>query len=104
MCVAWPPAPRACMRCKPSPPIDFLNQKIKQVIAMPINLQIHLDNRPAGEATASNFRLVTSETPALTEGQVLVRHHYLSLDPYMRGRMNDAKSYTAPQALHEVMG
>ncbi|HSO44054.1 MAG TPA: NADP-dependent oxidoreductase [Rhodoferax sp.] len=71
---------------------------------MPINLQIHLDNRPAGEAAASNFKLVTTETPALVDGQVLVRHHYLSLDPYMRGRMNDAKSYTPPQALHEVMG
>ena len=70
---------------------------------MPINLQIHLDNRPAGEAAASNFKLVSTETPALVDGQVLVRHHYLSLDPYMRGRMNDAKSYTAPQALHEVM-
>jgi len=71
---------------------------------MPTNLQIHLDNRPAGEATADNFKLVTSQTPALADGQVLVRHHYLSLDPYMRGRMNDTKSYTAPQALHEVMG
>ena len=71
---------------------------------MPINLQVHLDNRPAGEAVASNFKLVRSETPALTDGQVLVRHHFLSLDPYMRGRMNDTKSYTAPQALHEVMG
>ena len=71
---------------------------------MPINLQVHLDNRPAGEAVASNFKLVTSETPALADGQVLVCHHFLSLDPYMRGRMNDAKSYTAPQALHEVMG
>ncbi|MCF8160477.1 MAG: NADP-dependent oxidoreductase [Polaromonas sp.] len=70
---------------------------------MPINLQIHLDNRPAGEAAASNFKLVSTETPALAPGQVLVRHHYLSLDPYMRGRMNDAKSYTAPQPLHEVM-
>jgi len=40
---------------------------------------------------------------SLQEGQVLVRHHYLSLDPYMRGRMNDSKSYAAPQALGEVM-
>jgi NADPH-dependent curcumin reductase len=70
---------------------------------MPQNKQILLDNRPQGEATASNFKLVTSETPALQEGQVLVRHHFLSLDPYMRGRMNDAKSYAAPQALGQVM-
>ena len=71
---------------------------------MPTNQQIHLVSRPSGEALASNFKLIVSETPALQDGQVLVRHHFLSLDPYMRGRMNDAKSYTAPQALNEVMG
>jgi NADPH-dependent curcumin reductase CurA len=70
---------------------------------MPTNKQILLDNRPQGEAIASNFKLVTSDTPALQEGQVLVRNHYLSLDPYMRGRMNDAKSYAAPQPLGQVM-
>jgi NADPH-dependent curcumin reductase len=70
---------------------------------MPQNKQILLDNRPQGEASASNFKLVTSDTPALADGQVLVRHHYLSLDPYMRGRMNDAKSYAAPQPLGKVM-
>jgi NADPH-dependent curcumin reductase CurA len=70
---------------------------------MPQNKQILLDNRPKGEASASNFKLVTTETPALQDGQVLVRHHYLSLDPYMRGRMNDAKSYAAPQPLGQVM-
>jgi NADPH-dependent curcumin reductase len=70
---------------------------------MPQNKQIILDNRPQGEATASNFKLVTTETPALQDGQVLVRQHFLSLDPYMRGRMNDAKSYAAPQPLGQVM-
>ena len=70
---------------------------------MPTNRQIVLDNRPAGEATASNFRLISSDTPALQDGQVLVRHHYLSLDPYMRGRMNESKSYAEPQPLGEVM-
>jgi NADPH-dependent curcumin reductase CurA len=70
---------------------------------MPANKQILLDNRPQGEATASNFKLVESQTPPLKEGEVLVRHHYLSLDPYMRGRMNDAKSYAAPQPLGQVM-
>ena len=70
---------------------------------MPTNTQILLDNRPQGEASVSNFKLVSNPTPALQEGQVLVRHHFLSLDPYMRGRMNDAKSYAAPQALGEVM-
>jgi NADPH-dependent curcumin reductase CurA len=70
---------------------------------MPSNRQILLDNRPEGEATTGNFKLVTVQTPALQDGQVLVRHHYLSLDPYMRGRMNDSKSYAQPQPLGEVM-
>ncbi len=71
---------------------------------MPQNKQIHLDNRPEGEASASNFKLVTGETPPLQDDEVLVRHHFLSLDPYMRGRMNDSKSYAQPQALGQVMG
>jgi NADPH-dependent curcumin reductase CurA len=70
---------------------------------MPFNHQILLDNRPQGAASAGNFKLVSSPTPDLQDGQVLVRHHFLSLDPYMRGRMNDSKSYAAPQALGEVM-
>jgi NADPH-dependent curcumin reductase CurA len=70
---------------------------------MPQNRQFLLDSRPQGEARASNFKLVTSETPPLKDGEVLVRHHFLSLDPYMRGRMNDAKSYAAPQPLGQVM-
>ncbi|MES2400938.1 MAG: NADP-dependent oxidoreductase [Pseudomonadota bacterium] len=71
---------------------------------MPKNLQILLDNRPTGEASTTNFKLTSSETPELQDGQVLVKHHYLSLDPYMRGRMNDSKSYAVPQALGQVMG
>ncbi|MCT8173366.1 NADP-dependent oxidoreductase [Variovorax sp. Varisp41] len=70
---------------------------------MPTNKQQILDNRPEGEAVASNFKLVTAQTPALQDNQVLVRHHYMSLDPYMRGRMNDAKSYAQPQPLGQVM-
>ncbi|MEI6759880.1 MAG: NADP-dependent oxidoreductase [Betaproteobacteria bacterium] len=71
---------------------------------MPQNIQIHLDNRPVGEAQTNNFKRVVAETAPLQDGQVLVRHHYLSLDPYMRGRMNDAKSYAQPQALGQTMG
>ncbi len=70
------------------------------------NQQILLDNRPEGEAVASNFKLVSTPVPSqneLKDGQVVVRHHYLSLDPYMRGRMNDSKSYADPQPLGEVM-
>ena len=67
------------------------------------NQQIVLASRPAGEPTVDNFRLVETSVPALADGQVLVRHHYLSLDPYMRGRMNDGKSYAQPQPLDAVM-
>ena len=70
---------------------------------MPRNQQIVLDNRPHGEAVASNFKLVAVDTPELKDGEVLVRHHFLSLDPYMRGRMNESKSYAASQGLGEVM-
>jgi NADPH-dependent curcumin reductase CurA len=70
---------------------------------MPKNRQVLLDNRPKGEASVSNFKLVTTDTPPLQDGQVLVRHHFLSLDPYMRGRMNDSKSYAQPQPLGQVM-
>jgi NADPH-dependent curcumin reductase CurA len=68
-----------------------------------MNQQVLLASRPVGEASVDNFRLVETPVPALLEGQVLVRNHYLSLDPYMRMRMNDAKSYAAPQALGAVM-
>lgn len=67
------------------------------------NLQILLDSRPRGAATLDNFRTVRSPMPVPADGEVLVRHVWLSIDPYMRGRMNDAKSYAAPQALGAVM-
>ena len=68
-----------------------------------MNQRIVLASRPAGEANVDNFRLEEVPVPALEDSQVLVRHHYLSLDPYMRMRMNDAKNYAAPQPLDEVM-
>ncbi|WP_244808079.1 MULTISPECIES: NADP-dependent oxidoreductase [Caballeronia] len=68
-----------------------------------INRQILLVSRPQGEASVSNFRLVEKPLAPLKDGEVRVRNHYLSLDPYMRGRMDDAKSYAAPQPLDEVM-
>ena len=71
-----------------------------------VNHQILLASRPAAEPTLDNFKLVEAPVPTadqLTEGQVLVRHHYLSLDPYMRGRMSDSKSYADPQPLNAVM-
>ncbi len=71
-----------------------------------INHQILLASRPLREPTPDNFRLVQMPLPEprdMKEGQVLVRHHYLSLDPYMRGRMNESKSYAAAQPLDQVM-
>jgi NADPH-dependent curcumin reductase len=67
------------------------------------NRRFVLASRPTGAPREDNFRLETAAVPELAPGQVLVRHHYLSLDPYMRGRMSDQKSYAAPQPLDEVM-
>ena len=67
------------------------------------NRRIVLASRPVGEPTASNFRLESTTIPVPSEGQVLLRALYLSLDPYMRGRMSDAKSYAAPVAIDDVM-
>ena len=70
---------------------------------MPLNKQIVLDSRPTGKLSPAHFRLVETPAPSAGEGQVVVRHHYLSLDPYMRGRLSDARSYAAPQPLGAVM-
>jgi hypothetical protein len=66
--------------------------------------RIVLASRPRGWATVDNFRLEEVPMPPLADGEVRVRNHFLSLDPYMRGRMNDAKSYATPQKLNETMG
>jgi len=68
-----------------------------------INKQWLLASRPQGEPTVANWRLVEAAVPELADGQVLVRIHYLSLDPYMRGRMNEGRSYAQPQPLDQVM-
>ncbi|MFG3678521.1 NADP-dependent oxidoreductase [Micromonospora chalcea] len=64
-----------------------------------MNREIHLASRPQGWPTAENFRLVTTEVPTPGPGQVVVRNRFMSVDPYMRGRMNDVKSYVPPFAL-----
>jgi NADPH-dependent curcumin reductase CurA len=68
-----------------------------------INRRFVLASRPEGAPSEGNFRLETVDVPALGANEVLVRTHFLSLDPYMRGRMSDRKSYAKPQALDEVM-
>jgi NADPH-dependent curcumin reductase CurA len=67
------------------------------------NRQIVLARRPLAAVEESNFRMVETEVPPVGEGQVLARVRWLSLDPYMRGRMSEGKSYAAPQPLGEVM-
>src|ERR1700745_4489738 len=67
------------------------------------NRQILLASRPHGEPTPENFRLVEAEVPEPGPGQMLLRTIYLSLDPYMRGRMNAGPSYAAPVGVNEVM-
>jgi NADPH-dependent curcumin reductase CurA len=70
---------------------------------MTTNTRIVLASRPKGEPTPTDFRLEQVPVPALAPGQVLLRNLYLSLDPYMRGRMNAGRSYVPPIAIDEVM-
>ena len=70
---------------------------------MTTTTRIVLASRPKGEPTADNFRLEQAPLPSPGPGQVLLRNLYLSLDPYMRGRMNAGRSYVPPIAIGEVM-
>lgn len=65
--------------------------------------EVRLARRPNGWPTPSDFELAETELPELEDGEVLVRNLYMSVDPYMRGRMNDVKSYTPPFALGEAL-
>lgn len=67
------------------------------------NLQIRLASRPDGKPTAENFAIGSAPIPAPGDGQVLIRTQYLSLDPYMRGRMSDAPSYAPPVEVGGLM-
>jgi NADPH-dependent curcumin reductase CurA len=69
-----------------------------------MNHKIVLASRPIGAPTSQNFRVETEAVPTPTDGQLLLRTVYLSLDPYMRGRMNDGPSYVPPIAVGAVMG
>ena len=68
-----------------------------------VNRQIDLASRPNGEPTLDNFKPVENPIPEPGKDEMLLRTVYLSLDPYMRGRMNDGPSYAAPVQLNEVM-
>lgn len=67
------------------------------------NIQVLLARRPKGGVQPDDFNIVETPLPEIADGQLLVRNHFLSLDPYMRGRMNDAKSYAQPVGIGEVM-
>ena len=68
-----------------------------------MNVQVLLARRPSGWVQETDFRIVESAIPEIADGQLLVRNHYLSLDPYMRNRINDVKSYAKAVAPGEVM-
>lgn len=68
-----------------------------------LNQRVVLASRPQGAPTPENFRLEREALPDLQDGQVQLRTLYLSLDPYMRGRMSDAPSYAAPVEIDAVM-
>ncbi|MEU3895458.1 NADP-dependent oxidoreductase [Streptomyces sp. NPDC045251] len=68
-----------------------------------VNREWHLDSRPVGWPKPEDFSLVEAELPTPGDGQVLVRNLYVSVDPYMRGRMSAAKSYVAPYELGKAM-
>lgn len=70
---------------------------------MTTSREIRLKSRPVGTPVADNFELATVELPAPGAGEVQVRNHWMTVDPYMRGRMNDVKSYSPPFALGEAM-
>ena len=72
-------------------------------VSVGANRRIVLASRPNGAPTADNFRLETGAVPAPGDGEVLLQTIWLSLDPYMRGRMSDAASYAAPVQIGEVM-
>ena len=62
---------------------------------------ILLNNRPVGKPKQSDFKFIDEEIPAVESGEILLKTRYVSVDPYLRGRMNDAKSYTAPFQLNK---
>src|SRR5687768_14516717 len=65
--------------------------------------EIRLASRPSGEPEPSNFELAEVEVPEPGDGEIVVRNTFMSVDPYMRGRMNAAKSYAAPYEVGEAL-
>ena len=68
-----------------------------------MNKTIILNNRPVGKPQLSDFKLMQDEIPTINEGEVLLKTKFVSVDPYLRGRMSDAKSYVPPFELKKAM-
>ena len=68
-----------------------------------LNKEIRLASRPAGMPTLGNFNIVDADMPQLNDGEVLVRTLYISVDPYLRGRMREGRSYVSPFEVGEVI-
>src|SRR5260221_13330482 len=83
--------------------INRRSTSYKRVPMTQENRQILLKSRPKGRPSLENFERVERLVPEPGDGQVLLRNRYLSLDPYMRGRMSDAKSYANPAELGQPM-
>jgi NADPH-dependent curcumin reductase CurA len=96
----WPPFGRPLSTASPH---ARTVTKASAAMSAATNRRVVLASRPSGEVTPENFRLESVPLPPLGEGQLLVRNRWLSLDPYMRGRMNEGRSYAAAQALNETM-
>ena len=75
----------------------------RTIPAMTTNRRVLLRSRPVGEPKPTDFEIADAPMPTPADGEILVRTIWLSLDPYMRGRMNDVKSYSAPVELGGVM-
>jgi len=76
--------------------LKLFNFKLKKM-----NKTILLEKRPVGKPQLSDFKFVSNEVESITTGEILLKTTYVSVDPYLRGRMNDAKSYTPPFELHK---
>src|SRR5262245_25898722 len=87
----------------PSPAVGKGPAARNEEAIMPMNKRVLLKRRPQGWVTEGDFEIAEAQLPKPGEGELLVRNHWLSLDPYMRGRMNDTKSYAAKAELGEAM-
>lgn len=84
--------------------MDFSGRRqVPAAMSQPRATEIRLASRPQGEPSLSNFEVAAVDLPELQPGEVLVRNTFFSVDPYMRGRMNDSKSYVAPFAVGKTL-